>query len=149
MSLAALHLSAAQSAWPFIAAFFVLVGLVAWAYGRSAGSRQVRLTCTALKVLGIAALVLCLLEPLWTTKRARPGANYFLVVADNSRGMQIHDRQSPRSRGEQMKGLLTGTGAEWQEPITENFQVRRYAFDSRLQSVTEFGDLDSTAALRR
>src|SRR5215213_9077664 len=99
MLLAKLHLSA-QAIWPLVAAFGVLVGFVVWAYGRSAGSTTVRSICTALKIIGIAALVLCLLEPFWSKQRARPGSNYFVVLADNSQGLQIHDRGQSQSRGE-------------------------------------------------
>ena len=101
MFFSAIYLSGSESVWPFIAAFGALVAFVAWAYGRSAGSTPTRLACTALKVLGIAALILCLLEPLWSKEKAKPGANYFVVLADNSQGMQIHDRGQSQSRGDQ------------------------------------------------
>ena len=142
MLVAEIHFSATQSLWPLVAAFAVLVGFIAWAYGRSAGSTAVRAVCTVLKVIGIAALVLCLLEPLWNKERAKPGSNYFVVVADNSQGLQIHDRGQAQSRGERMKKLLTDTRAKWQPTLAETFQVRRYSFDARLQPMTEFGELD-------
>ena len=142
MLFADIQLSATQSLWPLIAAFAVLVGFVAWAYGRSSGSRPVRITCTALKIVGIAALVLCLLEPLLNKQRAKPGSNYFVVVADNSQGLQIHDRGQAQSRGQQMKKLLADSAAEWQPNLAETFQVRRYSFDARLQPVPDFGELD-------
>src|SRR5829696_3953515 len=103
MPLAEIHLSATQALWPLLAAFAVLVGFVVWAYGRSTGSTTVRSICTALKIIGIAALVLCLLEPFWSKQRARPGSNYFVVLADNSQGLQIHDRGQSQSRGELIK----------------------------------------------
>jgi uncharacterized membrane protein len=143
MLLSELHLSATQALWPLLAAFAVLVGFVAWAYGRSAGSTSVRSVCTALKIIGIAALVLCLLEPLWSKQRARPGSNYFVVLADNSQGLQIHDRGQSQSRGELMKKSLADTGdGAWQQTLAETFQLRRYSFDSRLQPVNGFGELD-------
>src|SRR3954463_8622942 len=124
MLVAELHLSATQSLVPLIAAFVVLVGFVVWAYGRSAGSTAVRSVCTALKIIGIAALVLCLLEPLWSKQRAKPGSNYFAVLADNSQGMQIHDRGQSQSRGDQIKKLLGDSGS-WQQTLAETFQLRR------------------------
>lgn len=143
MLLAELHISAAQALWPLIAAFVVLVGFVIWAYGRSAGSTRIRSICTALKVIGIAALVLCLLEPLWSKQRARPGANYFIVLADNSQGLKIQDRGQSQSRGEQMKKWLAEDGVEnWQQTLAETFQLRRYAFDARLQPVSTYTELD-------
>src|SRR4051812_33328407 len=113
MPLAEFHLSATQSLGPLLAAFAVLVGFVVWAYGRSSGSFSVRVVCTALKIIGIAALVLCLLEPLWSKQRVKPGSNYFTLLADNSQGLQIHDRGQALSRGAQMKKVLTDSGANW------------------------------------
>jgi len=142
MLVAEIHLSAPQSVWPLAAAFAVIVGFVAWAYGRSSGSTGVRFICTLLKIIGIAALVLCLLEPLWSKQRAKPGSNYFAVLADNSQGLQIHDRGQAQSRGQQMKKLLADDAAKWQPTLAEAFQMRRYLFDARLQPVTDFGELD-------
>jgi len=143
MLLAELHLSATNALWPLLAAFAVLIGLVVWAYGRSAGSTAVKSVCTALKIVGIAALVLCLLEPLWSKQRARPGANYFLVLADNSQGLKIKDRGQSQSRGEQVKKWLADDGdGKWQQTLAETFQLRRYAFDARLQPVSTYEELD-------
>ena len=47
-----------------------------------------------------------LLEPLWSGLHARPGANIFAIVADNSQGLQIKDRGETRSRGEVLRELL-------------------------------------------
>jgi len=66
--------------------------------------------------------VLCLLEPLLSKQRAKPGANYFVVLADNSQGMQIHDRGQPQSRGEQIKKVLGASGT-WQQTLAENVPV--------------------------
>ena len=143
MLLAELHLSSTQSLWPLAAAFCVLVGFIVWAYGRSTGSTAVRSVCTVLKIIGIAALVLCLLEPLWSKQRVKPGANFFVVLADNSQGLQIHDRGQAQSRGEQMKKRLADSGeGAWQQTLAEVFQLRRYSFDARLQPANDFSDLD-------
>lgn len=143
MLLAELHLSSTQSLWAYAAAFGVLVGFVVWAYGRSSGSTGVRALGVALKVTGIAALIFCLLEPLWTKQQAKPGANYFVVLADNSQGLQIHDKGQSQSRGEQMKKRLADTGAgAWQQALAETFQLRRFSFDARLQPANDFSDLN-------
>jgi uncharacterized membrane protein len=95
-----------------------------------------------LKLLGLLALAACLLEPLWTQQRARPGANFFVVLADNSQGLQIQDNGASRSRGEDLRALLAGDQATaWQMKMEENFQVRRYLFDTRLQSTRDFSEL--------
>jgi uncharacterized membrane protein len=129
--------------WWLPAAAFVgiTVALLVWSYRRAPASPGLRVTCVILKLLGLLALAACLLEPLWTAERARPGANYFVVLADNSQGMRIHDRGSSQSRGDEVKELVSGESL-WQEQLVENFQVRRYVFDSRVQGTKDFSELD-------
>jgi len=98
-----------------------------------------------LKALGLLALAACLLEPLWTNNRARPGANVFAIVADNSQGMQIRDRDQSTTRGAALRALLTDAEAEWQRQLGEVFDVRRYLFDVRLQQAKDFGELSFDA----
>jgi uncharacterized membrane protein len=94
-----------------------------------------------LKGLGAAALGVCLLNPLWSGTRARPGANYVAVIADNSLGMNIKDAGETRSRGEMMKEKLVDEKSTWTAALGETFQVRRFRFDGQLQSVKDFSEL--------
>lgn len=142
--------------WPLVTSMAVAAVFVCWSYARSNGPAGVRAASATFKLLGIAALALCLLEPLWNRSRARPGANYFVILADNSEGMQMKDRGAATSRGEQIKTVLTATRATWQETLGDSFQLRRYYFDARLQPTEQFADLDFSgsasamaAALRR
>ena len=84
---AALFLSGRDWMWP--ALLFLAGGLavVFWSYRQVPGGGWARAACICLKLLGIAALTACLLEPLWSGQRAKPGANFFAVLADNSQGM--------------------------------------------------------------
>jgi hypothetical protein len=141
MLISAIYFSGLGSLWPLVAALLILLTFVFWAYARSTTSSSVRAVCAALKMVGIAALVLCLLEPLWSRQRAKPGANYFVVLADNSEGMQIKDRGEQQSRGALMKRTLT-SDTSWQPLLAETFQLRRYSFDSRLQPAETFAELD-------
>ncbi len=127
--------------WPLLVAGAVVAALVVAGYLRSPVARPVKTVCAALKLVGIAALLLCLLEPLWSRPRARKGANDFLVLADNSQGLRIRDRGAKESRGEGLKKELTET-SPWQQALADHFQVRRAMFDSRLQNVEGFEDLD-------
>ena len=126
--------------WPAVAFFAVAAVVLLWSYRASAG-QPLRWVCLALKAGGIAALALCLLEPLWLGQRAKPGANMFAVVADNSQGLQVQDRGETRSRGEQVRALVNPETGPWQAELAQNFDVRRYLFDSRLQSTTDFREL--------
>ncbi len=141
MFLAAVIISAKD--WLIPGALFsvAVLLLLAWSYRKAPGSAGLRALCLGLKLLGVLALALCLLEPLWSRERARPGANYFAVLADNSQGMKIKDRNATRSRGENLQALLATEQQQWQPALDENFQVRRYLFDARLQSTRDFAEL--------
>ena len=80
--------------WLLPAAGFLALTLLVlfWTYRTGIVDLKVRFFCGFLKLLGILALAFCLLDPLWTGERARPGANFFAILADNSQGMQIKDR---------------------------------------------------------
>ena len=98
---------------------------------------------------------LILLEPLLTGTRPRRGANAFAVVADNSQSLQIRDGGEPTRPA--ATGSATGSGrrSAWQTRLGQDFDVRRYVFDSHLRAVDGFdalafdGSGSSLAALAR
>ena len=121
----------------------VLVVLVSiWSYGRSRLPLRLKLTGIGLKTLGILLLCFCLLEPQWVDKKAKPGANFIAVLADNSQGMEIRDAGSTTSRAEDLTAILKPKPGDWQEALDENFQVRKYSFDTRLRTTGDFDSLD-------
>lgn len=103
---------------------------------------RIRWLCAALKFVGIAALVFCLLEPLRTSQRVRPGANLMAVVADNSQSLRIKDEGQTRSRGEALRELLRPQKDGWQSRLSEDFELRQHVFDTRLQNATDFQELN-------
>lgn len=141
MSLASLIFSGWNYLWVAVAFLAAGMAVLFWSY-QSAPSGPARWLCPLLKIAGLAALGLCLLEPLWSSQRVKPGANLLAVLADNSQSLQIHNRGESRSRGEVLRELLTTRHGDWQEPLDENFEVRRYWFDARLQATKDFGELD-------
>ncbi len=141
MLLASLLISGHDWLWLAVVLTAAVVAVVVWAYWKAPTPRSIQGACLALKVLGVLALFGCLLEPLWSGQRARPGANYLAILADNSQGMQIKDAGATVSRGEIEKQLLTTDRSPWQGKLEESFQVRRYLFDSRLQYSKGFGEL--------
>ncbi|HVY69104.1 MAG TPA: hypothetical protein VHH73_04210 [Verrucomicrobiae bacterium] len=141
MPLATIIFSGRDWLWPAVAAFVALFGAIAWSYWRSPAPGGVKAACALLKLAGVAALLLCLLEPLGTSQRARPGANYFAVVADNSEGMKIKDRGDTKTRADLLRETLGDAGHNWRERLGESFQVRQYFFDTRLQSTRDFTEL--------
>ena len=141
MLLATLIFTGWNYIWLVVPALVLAVVLLFWSY-RTAPSSPIRWLCPLLKTAGLVALALCLLEPLWSGQRAKPGANFFAVVADNSQGLQIHDHGALRSRGDMLRDLLVAHGGDWQQALDDNFEVRRYLFDARLQGTKDFSELD-------
>ncbi|MBL9190538.1 MAG: hypothetical protein JNK23_23875 [Opitutaceae bacterium] len=135
-----LTLSALHWLVPVLLFAAVAALVLTWSY-RAAAGHPLRWVCLGLKALGLAALALCLLEPLWLGQRARPGANLFAVVADNSQGLQVRDRGESATRGEGLRQLVDATDSAWQGALATNFDVRRYLFDARLQATRDFSEL--------
>ena len=63
-----------QSASPYFGIATLLTFAVAWSYSRWRGRRSVGILSAVLKLAGLAALALCLVEPLLTGSRPQPGA---------------------------------------------------------------------------
>jgi hypothetical protein len=114
--------------------------LLLGAYGRAPTDGRTRLWGGLLKAAGLSLLALCLVEPLWSGARAKPGENLFLLVGDNSASLQIQSEPG-QTRGAWLKGLLTNSEATWQVRLAQDFDVRRYLFDSRLVKVESFDAL--------
>jgi uncharacterized membrane protein len=127
--------------WVVAGVLAVTLLLLFWGYRRLPGGR-LRWICATLKALGVAALGLCLLEPTWLGQRARPGANLLAIVADNTQSLQVNDPGQRASRGEVLRELLDPQKRSWQASLEDNFEVRRFSFDSRLQSAKEFTELN-------
>jgi len=111
----------------------VLIVLLAWGYRRAGATPGVRTLAAAVKLLGILILALCLLEPLLTSNRARPGANLFVVLTDNSQSMTLRDRDAVQTRADQVKSLLPAQ-SKWLMNLRQVFDLRQYAFDTQLKT---------------
>lgn len=141
MSFAAASISAPN--WLLPAALVAAAGLalIWWGYCGTILRPWQKFTFGFLKLIGIGALAMCLIEPLWTGQRAKPGANFFVVLADNSQGMRIKDAEAALPRDQIMAGLLQQEASGWQQALDEFFQVRRYQFDARVQPTKDFAEL--------
>ncbi|HIM23867.1 MAG TPA: hypothetical protein EYM30_06665, partial [Verrucomicrobia bacterium] len=123
-----------------VSALVILVSL--WGYGRARLPMHLKVIGITLKTLGIALLCFCLLEPELVQEKGKPGANFIAVLADNSQGMAIRDAGSTTSRAEELAKALKPQPGDWQEALDENFQIRRYSFDTRLRTTGDFDSLD-------
>ena len=70
----------------------------------------------------------------------RPGANLFVVLADNSQSMALRDRGQQRRRGEELESLAAKR-AGWLARIGQDFDLRQYAFDTQLRPLPGFETL--------
>lgn len=129
--------------WLWLAApiAIVMLLLLAWGYWTASGSRRLRLCAAALKSVGIFILLLCLLDPLLSGTRARPGANQFVVLADNSQSMTLRDRGAEQSRAQQLKSMA-GKSSSWLARLGQDFDLRQYAFDTQLRVVPGLDEMD-------
>ena len=114
--------------------------LLWWAYAPVAGG-WVRSVCAAAKLCAVVLLLFCLLEPMWTQQRVRPGANLFAMLADNSESLQVRDAGNASTRGEELLGLLASEPDGWQAALEAEFGLRRDMFDTRLRSSRDFREL--------
>jgi uncharacterized membrane protein len=133
--------------WLVPAAVLFAAGVVAvaFSYARWRGKRWVGVASAALKLVGVAALALCLVEPLLTGSRPQPGANVFVVLADTSQSLNVHG-DSDRTRADWSKTLLAES-QPWRTRLAQDFDVRNFAFDTHLRGVDTFDHLtfDGTA----
>jgi uncharacterized membrane protein len=127
--------------WPALAAVAVVAALVLLLYRRLWRDVPAFRWGAAAKLVALALLAICLAEPLWSSQRVRPGANLFLLVADNSRSLSLRDPKASATRGEDLKRSLTDTKAAWHVRLEQDFEVRRYQFESLPKYVADFNDL--------
>jgi len=118
----------------------VALAMLVWSYRRAGSATWVRGLAALLKGIAVIALAVCLVEPLFTGTRPRPGSNLFLVVADNSQSLKLSDGDQTASRGQTMKTRLADESL-WLTRLAQDFDVRRYVFDTNLRPVKSFSEL--------
>ncbi len=126
---------------PFaITATIVLVVLMLWSWTRTHVAGWVRIVGGLAKLLAIALLAIILVEPMRSETKPRPGANGFVIMADNSQSLQIHDPDQQTTRAELLKSNLHNE-TDWQTRLAADFKLRRYEVAHRLRSVTDFSEI--------
>jgi len=118
-----------------IAAVLALFTLLS--YRRCAMPVGLRCAAISLRVLGIALLLVCLLEPLGSMQRPKSQANIFAVLVDNSQSMGILMQEALRSGRPELEESL-GDESVWQRKLSDDFRLRRYLFDSAMAPVDTF-----------
>ena len=110
-------------------------------YRRARAPKGVLVLAAFLKVVGLSALALSLVEPLLTGSRPRRGANAFVVLADNSQSLRIRDDSSSQTRGDWVRHRLR-KDSPWRTRLGQDFDVRTYVFDSHVRAEDGFDRLD-------
>lgn len=126
--------------WPAATLAVVALLVVAWSYLSKGAFPWLRLSAGLLKATAVIALALCLVEPLLSGVRPRPGANLFVILADNSQSLRLRDRGHRKTRGEELAAQLQ-EGTDWYTRVAQDFDVRRYLFDTRIRPVSDFSDI--------
>jgi uncharacterized membrane protein len=119
----------------------VALAVLLWSYLRTASPSYIRAICFLLKAASVILIAICLIEPLYTGTRPRTGSNLFLVVVDDSRSLQLSEPRATNTRGEAIRNELTKESS-WLARLGQEFDVRKYTFDSALHSVNDFSALD-------
>ena len=115
-----------------IVAVLVIGAISWWSYRNTRMSSGTKWFALLLKLAGVALLASCLIEPLFSGLRPRPGANVFVVLADNSRSMTV--QSGSQVRGDSLRNLLQDSKS-WRTRLEQDFDVREYMFDGQLKHV--------------
>ena len=132
-----------EGVWIWLSAglFLAVFALLVWTYLRAHALNPGNKTAFLLKLTGVLILALCLLEPLMSSRRAKSGANLFVIMADNSSGMNIIDRGMSQTRASLLRATVDANNAGWLGALADDFQLRQYIFDSRIRRTTDFSEL--------
>jgi hypothetical protein len=122
---------------PAVIILIIALPVVFYANWSRRVSLPAKLFLISTKVIALVLLVLCLLEPTQSFTRPVPGSNALVLMADASQSLQVNDWDGKKSRAEALNVLLNEKN-DWLEKLDEQFELRRYQFDSRLNAVTDF-----------
>ncbi len=137
-------ISLGQPGWLWPALLLLVIALIAllWGYRRAGRIDVVRTAAFSLKLLAMALIAACLLEPLWTAPTPKLDANVVVVLADNGRGMTIAERVGGESRNEVLRKIVAEGTTGWLPTLDAAFDVRTYTFaDGLTRSVDLAADL--------
>src|SRR5206468_10766504 len=122
---------------PMLAAVLVASGVAAYGaltyFGVPKARGRDRIVLIALRVAAVALIVFCLFRPTLILKAAVPQQNFLGVVLDDSRSMQIADRET-RPRSEFVRRSL-GSEGPLLKALSQRFVLRVFRFSSSAERV--------------
>ncbi|MEZ6064494.1 MAG: hypothetical protein R3B90_02025 [Planctomycetaceae bacterium] len=132
-----------QPAWwvAVLAIVLLAAGLVATTYARTHWPARLKWPAAILKWTAFALIAVCLLEPLWSGTRARPGENLLLVVVDSSASLGVADGPDDAPRHDEFSRLLFDEQLPWQTRLAQDFRLRRFTVADRVDAVETFDGL--------
>jgi uncharacterized membrane protein len=119
----------------------LLTFLVLWNYAKSGGRRiPTAWLGVALKLIAIALLAVCLLQPMQRGERPRPRANLLPIVVDTSGSMELKIGRDSDSWRDRIEKEFAADSPDYAS-MARSFETRTYGFDKRLASAGEVSDL--------
>src|SRR5581483_735124 len=122
---------------PTLAAVLIAAGIAAYGaltyLGVPKARGRDRVVLIALRVAAVALIVFCLFRPTLVLKAAVPQQNFLGVVLDDSRSMQIADRQN-QPRSDFVRRSLSPDGPLLQA-LSQRFVLRVFRFSSSAERV--------------
>ncbi len=117
-----------------------VIALLWLGYRRSPLRGWRRLAAMLCKLMALALLALCLLDPLWTRQQPKKGENEVIVLMDTSASLDTAEKAGEPTRAAQVTVAVTSgdEDAAWIKALSEDFRLRLMTFGSQTQSVPHF-----------
>lgn len=136
--MSAIEWGSRQWAGPVLALIALSAVLLCLNYLGNNHQRLVNLGLMMLKGVAFTLIAICLLNPTLIRNQMRPGENIVVLLVDRSSSLTI--QSGKRTRGEEFQQLIRQDRGEWLTRLTQDFDLRRYTFDDRLE---QFEDADA------
>jgi len=121
---------------------WVVLSILHWFSYSNQTPLSARMLGTGVRSIGLALLLLCLLEPLRSVSVPIPQANTVAILLDDSRSMRalftdkpaVNATSAEPTLSEEFRTIIDGKDS-WMGSLEETFRVRRYLFGDQLKSV--------------
>ncbi len=136
-----LKLNSPEWGWPILAGLAIALVVLLLGYRHQRLPGWVKASALLLKMIALVALAFCLLEPMRSGQRPRPQANAIPIMLDASQSMRIGFADP--SQAVQAQAETFRSESPWLVRLSQEFDVRPYAFASRLRSVDDLSKVTS------
>ncbi len=127
-----------------IAAIIGVPAVLSYVGVRGKSTRRDRWVLGALRVAALVVLVVCLFRPMLLLSAAVPQRNYVGVLIDDSRSMQIADRDGS-ARRDWVAHAFGGPDSAILKALRQKFIVRLFRFSSSAERIESVRDLTFSA----